>query len=80
MTPKHYAYIKVAEGCDYTCAFCIIPTLRGHYRSRTPQSIVTEARHLADRGVRELLLISQDTTFFGWTGASAAPSPGCCAT
>jgi ribosomal protein S12 methylthiotransferase len=65
VTPKHYAYIKVAEGCDYTCAFCIIPTLRGHYRSRDPKSIVTEARQLADRGVRELLLISQDTTFFG---------------
>ncbi|HSP91731.1 MAG TPA: 30S ribosomal protein S12 methylthiotransferase RimO [Vicinamibacterales bacterium] len=65
VTPKHYAYVKVAEGCDYACAFCIIPTLRGHYRSRTPQSILTEARQLADRGVRELLLISQDTTFFG---------------
>ena len=65
VTPKHYAYVKVAEGCDYACAFCIIPTLRGHYRSRTPQSIVTEARRLADQGVRELLLISQDTTFFG---------------
>jgi ribosomal protein S12 methylthiotransferase len=65
VTPRHYAYVKVAEGCDYTCAFCIIPTLRGHYRSRTPQSIVTEARRLADQGVRELLLISQDTTFFG---------------
>ena len=65
VTPKHYAYIKAAEGCDYTCAFCIIPTLRGHYRSRTPESILTEARHLADRGVREVLLMSQDTTFFG---------------
>jgi ribosomal protein S12 methylthiotransferase len=65
VTPKHYAYVKVAEGCDYSCAFCIIPTLRGHYRSRTPQSIVTEARRLVDQGVRELLLISQDTTFFG---------------
>ena len=65
VTPGHYAYLKVAEGCDYACAFCIIPTLRGHYRSREPQSILTEARHLADRGVRELLLISQDTTFFG---------------
>jgi len=65
VTPKHYAYVKVAEGCDYTCAFCIIPTLRGHYRSREPHSILTEARRLADRGVRELLLISQDTTFFG---------------
>jgi ribosomal protein S12 methylthiotransferase len=64
-TPKHYAYIKIAEGCDYTCAFCIIPTLRGAYRSRTRESIVSEARALAERGVKELLLISQDTTFFG---------------
>ncbi len=64
-TPKHFAYVKVAEGCDYTCAFCIIPTLRGQYRSRTSESIVREARALAGRGVRELLLISQDTTFYG---------------
>jgi ribosomal protein S12 methylthiotransferase len=64
-TPTHFAYVKVAEGCDYTCAFCIIPTLRGRYRSRTADSIVREARALADRGVRELLLISQDTTFYG---------------
>jgi ribosomal protein S12 methylthiotransferase len=64
-TPRHYAYVKVAEGCDYTCAFCIIPTLRGAYRSRTEDSIVAEAEALAARGVRELLLISQDTTFFG---------------
>jgi ribosomal protein S12 methylthiotransferase len=64
-TPRHFAYVKVAEGCDYTCAFCIIPTLRGTYRSRTSESIVREARALAERGVRELLLISQDTTFFG---------------
>jgi ribosomal protein S12 methylthiotransferase len=64
-TPQHFAYVKIAEGCDYTCAFCIIPTLRGEYRSRTRQSIVAEARALAERGVKELLLISQDTTFFG---------------
>jgi ribosomal protein S12 methylthiotransferase len=64
-TPSHFAYVKIAEGCDYTCAFCIIPTLRGAYRSRTEDSIVREARALVDRGVRELLLISQDTTFFG---------------
>ncbi len=64
-TPGHFAYVKVAEGCDYTCAFCIIPTLRGAYRSRTQESIVREARALAARGVRELLLISQDTTFYG---------------
>jgi ribosomal protein S12 methylthiotransferase len=64
-TPRHYAYVKVAEGCDYKCAFCIIPTLRGAYRSRTADSIVREARGLAERGVKELLLISQDTTFYG---------------
>ncbi len=64
-TPKHFAYVKVAEGCDYTCAFCIIPTLRGQYRSRSSESIVREARALAGRGVTELLLISQDTTFYG---------------
>ncbi|MFI5178727.1 MAG: 30S ribosomal protein S12 methylthiotransferase RimO, partial [Vicinamibacterales bacterium] len=64
-TPRHYAYVKVAEGCDYTCAFCIIPTLRGKYRSRDEDSIVIEAERLAAQGVRELLLISQDTTFFG---------------
>jgi ribosomal protein S12 methylthiotransferase len=64
-TPRHYAYVKIAEGCDYTCAFCIIPTLRGHYRSRPAESIVREARALADRGVKEILLISQDTSFYG---------------
>src|SRR5262245_2842115 len=64
-TPRHYAYVKVAEGCDYACSFCIIPTLRGAYRSRPSESIVQEARALAARGVKELLLISQDTTFYG---------------
>jgi ribosomal protein S12 methylthiotransferase len=64
-TPKHFAYVKIAEGCDYTCAFCIIPTLRGSYRSRTIASIVREAHSMAARGVRELLLISQDTSFYG---------------
>jgi len=64
-TPRHYAYVKIAEGCDYKCAFCIIPTLRGHYRSRPIDSILREARTLAERGVKELLLISQDTSFYG---------------
>jgi ribosomal protein S12 methylthiotransferase len=64
-TPRHYAYVKIAEGCDYKCAFCIIPTLRGHYRSRSAESIVREAESLAARGVKELLLISQDTSFYG---------------
>jgi len=64
-TPRHFAYVKVAEGCDYKCSFCIIPTLRGHYRSRPIDTIVREARALAARGVREIILISQDTTFYG---------------
>ena len=64
-TPRHYAYVKVAEGCDYKCAFCIIPRLRGHYRSRSADEIVREAQGLSARGVKELLLISQDTTFYG---------------
>jgi ribosomal protein S12 methylthiotransferase len=64
-TPRHFAYIKVAEGCDYKCSFCIIPQLRGHYRSRPVEAIVREAHALAARGVRELILISQDTTFYG---------------
>jgi ribosomal protein S12 methylthiotransferase len=64
-TPRHYAYLKLAEGCDYKCAFCIIPTLRGHYRSRPAESIVREAQALAAGGVKELLLISQDTSFYG---------------
>ncbi len=55
----------MAEGCDYKCGFCIIPTLRGHYRSRSHDSVVQEAHALAARGVKELLLISQDTTFYG---------------
>jgi ribosomal protein S12 methylthiotransferase len=65
VTPKHYAYVKIAEGCDYKCAFCIIPKMRGHYRSRPIDSIVQEARQLAAQGVKELLLISQDSTFYG---------------
>jgi ribosomal protein S12 methylthiotransferase len=64
-TPGHYAYLKIAEGCDYKCAFCIIPKMRGKYRSRRIDSVVQEARQLAARGVKELLLISQDTTFYG---------------
>jgi ribosomal protein S12 methylthiotransferase len=64
-TPGHYAYVKIAEGCDYKCAFCVIPKMRGHYRSRTIESVVQEAHALAARGVKELLLVSQDTTFYG---------------
>jgi ribosomal protein S12 methylthiotransferase len=64
-TPRHYSYLKIAEGCDYKCAFCIIPTLRGKYRSRDHASVIAEARALAARGTKELLLISQDTSFYG---------------
>jgi ribosomal protein S12 methylthiotransferase len=64
-TPSHFAYVKIAEGCNYKCAFCIIPRLRGRYRSRPVESIVREAGVLAARGVKELLLVSQDTTYFG---------------
>jgi ribosomal protein S12 methylthiotransferase len=64
-TPRHSAYIKIAEGCDHPCAFCIIPQLRGKFRSRTIASVVTEATRLAAQGVREINLIGQDTTCFG---------------
>lgn len=63
--PKYSAYMKVSEGCDHTCAFCIIPKLRGRYRSRTIPSLVQEARQLASQGVKEIILVSQDTTSFG---------------
>jgi ribosomal protein S12 methylthiotransferase len=64
-TSEGVAYLRVAEGCDYRCAFCIIPHLRGNQRSRSIESIVTEAQQLADEGVQELILISQITTNYG---------------
>lgn len=64
-TPPWLAYLKISEGCDYTCSFCIIPTLRGRHRSRGVEDIVAEARALAARGVRELVLVAQDSTRFG---------------
>jgi ribosomal protein S12 methylthiotransferase len=64
-TASHSAYIKIAEGCDHPCAFCIIPQLRGKFRSRSVASVVAEARRLATQGVREINLIGQDTTCFG---------------
>ena len=64
-TPPHYAYVKIAEGCNYTCSFCVIPSLRGAYRSRTVDSVLAESERLAGQGVKELLLVSQDSTFFG---------------
>ncbi|NEP86849.1 MAG: 30S ribosomal protein S12 methylthiotransferase RimO [Okeania sp. SIO2C2] len=64
-TSEGVAYVRIAEGCDYRCAFCIIPHLRGNQRSRTIESIVTEAQQLAQQGVREIILISQITTNYG---------------
>jgi ribosomal protein S12 methylthiotransferase len=64
-TPRHMAYIKIAEGCDHPCTFCIIPQLRGKFRSRRFESVVAEAERLARSGVREIVLIGQDTTCYG---------------
>lgn len=64
-TPSWSAYVKIAEGCDHTCAFCAIPSFRGGFRSRQPESIVREATNLARRGVRELNLIAQDSSHYG---------------
>ena len=64
-TPRHAAYLKIAEGCDHPCSFCIIPQLRGKFRSRRFESVVREAGRLADAGVREVTLIGQDTTSYG---------------
>jgi ribosomal protein S12 methylthiotransferase len=65
LTPSHTAYVKIAEGCNHPCSFCIIPQMRGRHRSRTVASIVAEVRGLVAEGVKELNLISQDTTYFG---------------
>ena len=64
-TPEHYAYIKIAEGCDNRCSYCIIPYLRGKYRSRQMDDILYEARLLADSGVKELIVVAQDTSRYG---------------
>jgi ribosomal protein S12 methylthiotransferase len=64
-TPRHFAYIKINEGCDHPCSFCIIPELRGRFRSRRFESVVREAERLAERGAREVILIGQDTTAYG---------------
>ena len=75
LTPRHFAYIKIAEGCNHPCTFCIIPQIRGRHRSRTIESVVAEARQLVKEGVRELNLISQDTTFFGMDTWEQRPNP-----
>ena len=66
MTPKHYAYIKIAEGCDNGCSFCSIPIMRGLQKSRTIPAIMDEAIRLAENGTKELLVIAQDSTSYGW--------------
>ena len=64
-TPKHYAYLRIAEGCDNHCAYCVIPSLRGRYRSRRMEDVLAEAKKLADAGVRECIVIAQDITRYG---------------
>lgn len=64
-TPSHWAYLKLSDGCDNRCSYCAIPAIRGKYRERTMESILSEARLLADKGVKELILIAQDTTKYG---------------
>src|SRR5579863_5853072 len=75
LTPPHFAYVKIAEGCNHPCTFCIIPQIRGRHRSRTVASVAEEARRLVAEGVRELNLISQDTTFFGMDTWEERPNP-----
>ena len=79
LTPSHYAYLKISEGCNHKCSFCIIPSMRGRLRSRNVSEIMREAESLAQAGVRELLIISQDTSAYGsdiayetgqWNGAN----------
>jgi ribosomal protein S12 methylthiotransferase len=64
-TPAHYAYLKIAEGCDRPCSFCAIPLMRGKHRSTPIEDLVTEAQKLASKGVKELILIAQDLTYYG---------------
>src|SRR5438105_1567691 len=65
LTPAHFAYVKIAEGCNHPCSFCVIPQMRGKHRSRPLQSVLAEIRGLVSEGVREINLISQDTTYYG---------------
>ena len=79
-TPRSSAYIKIAEGCDHPCSFCIIPQLRGKFRSRPLASIVAEAKSLIAQGVREITLIGQDTTCYGEDLPPNAPHESGCPT
>ena len=75
LTPKHFRYLKISEGCDHTCSFCVIPSIRGRYRSRHIADLVQEAKQLADEGAKELVVIGQDITKFGcdYAGRSLLP-------
>ena len=78
LTPAHSAYVKIAEGCNHPCSFCVIPQMRGKHRSRTPRSVLAEIRRLVSEGVREINLISQDTTYYGmdlWTAKAGPRQP-----
>jgi ribosomal protein S12 methylthiotransferase len=78
LTPSHSAYLKIAEGCNHPCSFCVIPQMRGRHRSRAPESVLTEIRALVAEGVREINLISQDTTYYGmdlWTEKAGPRQP-----
>src|SRR5262249_3079524 len=65
ITPRHYAYLKISEGCDRTCTFCAIPKMRGKHATKPIETVLAEARELAADGVRELIVVAQDTTYYG---------------
>src|SRR5436190_8810266 len=65
ITPRHYAYLKISEGCDRTCTFCAIPGMRGKHVTKPVEEVLREARELADDGVRELIVVAQDATYYG---------------
>ncbi|MFH0984578.1 MAG: 30S ribosomal protein S12 methylthiotransferase RimO [Candidatus Omnitrophota bacterium] len=75
LTPKHSRYLKISEGCDHVCSFCVIPKLRGRYRSRRIADLLREAKQLADEGAKELIVIGQDITRFGWDYAGKCLLP-----
>jgi ribosomal protein S12 methylthiotransferase len=78
LTPAHSVYLKIAEGCNHPCSFCVIPQMRGRHRSRPPASVLSEIRGLVAEGVREINLISQDTTYYGmdlWAEKATARQP-----
>ncbi len=75
LTPPYSRYLKISEGCDHTCSFCVIPSLRGRYRSRAISDLIREAKQLAEEGAKELIVIGQDITKFGWDHAGKSLLP-----